>query len=94
MAVGIESSRRLARPYLPYPAHLTIDAFSANLTVFAQIILAAVFFAFLLALYCLPGLVAHQKKKKNALAILLLNIALGWTFFGWVAALVWAATND
>ncbi len=45
-----------------------------------------------LTLYFLPAQIA--RKKKNATAILLLNIFTGWTFIGWVAALVWASTKD
>ena len=46
----------------------------------------------LVALYLLPSLVG--KNKRNFNAILILNIFLGWTFIGWVVALVWAATRD
>lgn len=42
--------------------------------------------------YLLPSIIAAARKHHQTLAILLLNIFLGWTFIGWVAALVWAAT--
>lgn len=42
--------------------------------------------------YFLPGIVAHMRAHHNENAIVLLNLFLGWTFIGWVAALVWAAT--
>ena len=45
-----------------------------------------------LFIYFLPSLVGGQ--KKNAGAIFLLNLLLGWTLIGWVVALVWAASND
>jgi hypothetical protein len=45
-------------------------------------------------LYFLPTIIAYNKQKKNAGAICALNILLGWTFFGWVASLVWSLTND
>ncbi|MFY9876841.1 MAG: superinfection immunity protein [Rhodomicrobium sp.] len=45
-----------------------------------------------LLIYFLPSLVAH--KKQNASAIFILNLFLGWTVLGWVAALVWAATSE
>lgn len=32
--------------------------------------------------------------KDNAGAIFALNLFLGWTFIGWVIALVWALTKD
>lgn len=49
---------------------------------------------FILFLYFIPALVAHNNKKKNFTAILILNIFAGWTFIGWVVALVWAVTKD
>jgi hypothetical protein len=51
-------------------------------------------FVISLALYFLPTIVAVVRKKRNTLAIFLLNLFLGWTFIGWVVALVWAATKD
>jgi len=45
-----------------------------------------------LLIYFLPSLVGY--KKKNANAILILNLLLGWTLLGWVVALVWALTNE
>jgi len=45
-------------------------------------------------LYVLPMIVALCKKKKNAGAIIVLNIAAGWTFIGWFVALIWALCED
>jgi hypothetical protein len=45
-----------------------------------------------LGLYFLPTIVGHN--KSNAAAIFLLNLFLGWTFIGWVVALVWASTTE
>lgn len=39
-----------------------------------------------LALYFLPTLCA----KKDKGSIFILNLFLGWTFIGWVVALIWA----
>ena len=47
-----------------------------------------------LFIYFAPSLVANKKKKKQATAIFVLNFLLGWTFLGWVAALVWAIMDD
>lgn len=47
-------------------------------------------FVFSLALYFLPTIIAVAGKRRNTLAIFLLNLLLGWTFIGWVIALVWA----
>lgn len=52
---------------------------------------AIAFFGLLgLALYLFPSFVALLTRKRNALAILVLNFFLGWTVVGWVGALVWA----
>lgn len=48
----------------------------------------------LTSIYFVPSLIAIQKKKKNKTAITVLNFLAGWTFFGYVAALVWALTED
>ena len=50
-----------------------------------------IFFPSVIALYFAPTLVAAvEKKRPNSLSIGLLNLLAGWTFVGWVAALVWA----
>ena len=40
--------------------------------------------------YLFPAMVAHYKRHRQQTAILILNLLLGWTFLGWVLALVWA----
>jgi hypothetical protein len=50
-------------------------------------------FIILLSIYFLPTIIALLRGHRNALAIFLLNFFLGWTFFGWVVALVWSATR-
>jgi hypothetical protein len=45
-------------------------------------------------IYFLPALIARRRLHRNATAILVLNWFLGWTFLGWVIALIWAFTND
>ncbi|MGO9410831.1 MAG: superinfection immunity protein [Spirochaetia bacterium] len=45
-------------------------------------------------LYFLPFFVALMRSHKNAAAIFVLNLLLGWTFIGWVIALVWAFTKS
>ncbi|WP_460116637.1 superinfection immunity protein [Pseudomonas sp. S2_C03] len=41
-------------------------------------------------IYFLPTFVASSRKHVNFTSIFLVNLLLGWTFLGWVAALVWA----
>ena len=43
-------------------------------------------------IYFLPSFIAWN--KRNSGAIIALNILLGWTFIGWVVALVWSLTAD
>jgi hypothetical protein len=45
---------------------------------------------FLVALYFLPAIIAAARHTHNSTAILLLNLFLGWTFVGWIIALVMA----
>lgn len=46
----------------------------------------------LLAGYLLPALIAGMREHRNTTSITMLNLFLGWTFIGWVVALVWAFT--
>lgn len=58
----------------------------------------AVVFLFIIGLaifaYLLPSFVALQRKHVNTTAICVLNILVGWSFIGWVAALVWALVKS
>jgi hypothetical protein len=49
-------------------------------------------FVVCLALYFLPTIIGWH--KRNAGAIFVLNLLLGWTLVGWAVALVWALTSD
>ena len=40
--------------------------------------------------YVVPTLVAIRRRHPSGVAILVLNVFLGWTVLGWVGALVWA----
>ena len=41
--------------------------------------------------YFFPTVVGYSRRHTNNLSIFMLNLFLGWTFLGWVGALVWAA---
>lgn len=43
--------------------------------------------------YFAPAITATRRRHPNTTAITMLNLTLGWTLVGWVAALVWALTN-
>jgi len=46
--------------------------------------------ALILGIYFLPDWIAQSRGHPNRGSIFILNLFLGWTFLGWVAALVWA----
>lgn len=41
-----------------------------------------------------PGFIALARNHRNAGAIAVLCVVLGWTGIGWLIALVWAFTNN
>jgi hypothetical protein len=45
-----------------------------------------------LFIYFAPTIIGWN--KKNVGAIFMLNLFLGWTFLGWVVAIIWAFTVD
>ena len=45
-------------------------------------------------IYFIPGIVAIVRGHRNSLAIVMLNLFLGWSFIGWVVALVWSCTEN
>ena len=54
-------------------------------TIFSVLIVIIVLY-----FYFLPSIIARKTKYLNG--ILVLNIFLGWTFLGWIAALIWAVS--
>lgn len=52
-------------------------------------VLALVLFA-----YFLPTFIAASRKSAQTAAIFILNLFLGWTFLGWVIALIWSFVNS
>jgi len=49
-----------------------------------------IFWLVSLFLYFLPAFLARN--KPDFISILLLNLLAGWTFIGWIIALIWALT--
>jgi hypothetical protein len=45
-----------------------------------------------IGLYFIPAIIAYRRNHHQRNAISVLNLVAGWTFVGWVAALVWAMT--
>ncbi len=52
------------------------------------------FFAAAPALYFLPTIEGALRKQPNQMSIAILNIFLGWTLVGWVAAMAWACKSQ
>ncbi|HEX4012350.1 MAG TPA: superinfection immunity protein [Candidatus Cybelea sp.] len=50
--------------------------------------------AFGVMLYFLPSILAVVNHRRNSATIVVLNILLGWSFVGWIAALVMALMKD
>ncbi len=56
--------------------------------------LAIIVLSTALYIYFVPSLLAKTRYHRSSTAIFLLNTFLGWTFLGWVAALIWAAMKS
>jgi len=57
-----------------------------------QTIMGLIMLAIGLLIYFLPAIAGSG--KKHSAGIFILNLFLGWTFLGWVIALVWAVSDD
>lgn len=47
-----------------------------------------------LVVYFFPTIIAHDQNHPQFKSIFLVNLLLGWTFIGWVIALVWAYQKE
>ena len=54
---------------------------------------AVAMFIVLAVIYFIPTFVV-KKSHPNQAGVILLNIFLGWTFLGWVGALIWAISGN
>lgn len=43
-----------------------------------------------LGMWILPIFIAVRRKASHTASIVVIDLLLGWTFFGWVGALAWA----
>lgn len=44
--------------------------------------------------YFIPSFIAGSRKHRSGMAIVALNVFLGWTFLGWVGSLIWSLTGN
>lgn len=49
---------------------------------------------FVIGTYFLPTIIAVAGRRRNAVLVAIVNTLLGWSFVGWIVALVMAATKD
>lgn len=56
--------------------------------------LSILFCIFVILLYFVPSFIAIGRKHTYVVQIVLLNALLGWSFFGWAAALIWSTTDQ
>lgn len=72
------------------------DHFGMGMTEFIFFVLSLSWFFLLgasvisVAGYFVPSIIAGVRGHKDLWAIIILNLLLGWTFFGWVIALIWS----
>ncbi len=62
------------------------DAVGGSFALIIIFVIAAFF-------YFLPTIIALIRKNPNFLAICVLNFLLGWSFIGWIIALIWSLSS-
>ena len=67
---------------------------TAFLLLLIMILGAATVLFIYLAIYFIPVIVAYIRRHNNTVAIAILTLFLGWTFLGWLAALLWSLNSD
>ena len=55
-----------------------------------DVLLFLIGLALAIAIYFAPIIVANARNHRNFTSIAIVNVFLGWTAVGWVAALAWA----
>ena len=70
------------------------DTNNASSNILGGSILLVVFIVLGGAMYFTPSIVGTYRGHKSIAGIVILNLFLGWTLIGWVAALIWSATGE
>lgn len=47
-----------------------------------------------IVIYIIPSYIAYNRKHNNKVAILIINILLGWTLVGYILSLIWALYGE
>ena len=80
--------------FLANMACLLLIFFSGEVDSVANIIFLVIISVIIsILIYFIPTIVAIRREHLQKTAIILINIFLGWSFIGWVVALVWACMN-
>lgn len=66
---------------------------TASSSVAQTTILIVVILFVTVLIYLIPTIIAVKKSHPNKVAIILIDIFLGWSLIGWLGALVWACIN-
>jgi len=61
---------------------------------FGPALIFAPLFGLANAIYALPSYLAYKREHHNKVAILALNILLGWLLLPWIACLIWALSRN
>jgi hypothetical protein len=59
-----------------------------------EIVIIVILSLFSLSIYFTPVIIALSRHVKNINSIVLLNLFAGWTFIGWIIALVWSIRGE
>jgi hypothetical protein len=89
----VRESSQLSIPAAPGSSSIPTRREEPLLRSSAIMLATVVAIVFAVCLLFLPTGVAKIRNHPFALPIFLLNLFLGWTFVGWVAALFWACTS-
>jgi hypothetical protein len=57
-------------------------------------VLIAILVSFVTVGYLAPWSIAYARHHQKQTPIFLINLLLGWTLIGWLAALIWAFSSD
>ncbi len=76
-------------PWVVWLGHLSIDAVGPLYGMLGSLMLALAFVPF----YFFPTVIAAVRGHREVFAIFILNALLGWSYVGWVLALVWASLS-
>ena len=99
MAIDTQHGRPSAAPlatfrrrFLDAPVHVKVlVAIIAALLLYAAAELTI--WALGVVIYFVPAMVAWYRRVPRRVGIFILNLFLGWTFLGWVGALIWAVVE-